>query len=250
MSNPKRVRFAADLERTPSPSYSNSSAPSSPQLLTPPQFPIQVLASPSGPYLASPLYGQQRGHSRTPSPLSLTQIHAILCASSFENPARAQPFNWNVNDDPNLIRAPHPFSPKSPLPYALSNEVLEQPAVIPNSKSMTIRCQLLPWKIDVQASNGSFITVRDVLYQLFRNLRFPISQDEYNSIAGADRQKQENRVKAWEARYRAITNNPEQREAEKKKGVKRVDVLLNSVIYSGLSLGDRPNEYRLHLHSR
>ena len=40
------------------------------------------------------------------------------------------------------------------------------------------------------------------------------------------------------------------RESEKAKGIKRVDVLTNSVIYFGLSLGDRPNEYKLHLRSR
>ncbi|KAK7682338.1 hypothetical protein QCA50_014543 [Cerrena zonata] len=249
MSSSKRVRFATELERTPSPTFSNSSAPSSPLLRTPPTYPTHPgVASPSGPYLASPSYGRQRGHARTPSPLSLAQIHAILCSSSFDNPTGPAPFNWDVTLDTHHIRAAHP-DPRSALQYALSDDALAQPAVLPNVKAIVVRCQHLPWKVDVVASNGSYVTVHDVLHSVYRNLRMAISMDEYTGVVGGDRQKQTDITRAYESRYRAMANDSA-REEEKKKGLKRVDVLMKFVKFSGLSLGDRPNEFTMHLRSR
>lgn len=68
-------------------------------------------------------------------------------------------------------------------------------------------------------------------------------------MVASDRHKEEEITRAYEARYRAISNDSA-REQEKAKGLKRVDVLTKSVIFSGLSLGDRPNEYMLNLRSR
>jgi len=261
----KRVRF--DLEddvpvsRTPSPTFSDDSAPPSPILRTPPTY----ASSPkvhhsSSPYLsASTNYGRIRGHSRTPSPLSLPgpagalHIHQIL-AKDIHSTLNVAPFVWDVTLDPSTIRARHPHDPKSAMMYALAPEVLAQPATYPPLPKVTLKCEQFPWVVvvgtDPSASNPMPppVTVGDLLSQLYHNLRLPVQQKEFDAVCSKNREFQNGIERAYKTRCGRIVDAREGEE-QRRRGVRRVDMLMNVHLFAGLATCDKTGELLFYVSS-
>ncbi|KAK7682337.1 hypothetical protein QCA50_014542 [Cerrena zonata] len=234
------ARFGDD--DTPSLTSSRPSATPSP---SPPTPPIIYSTKPKLPFNSSLLgesFNNEEEKQSPPSPplpLIPIEMHFMLSAPAFAAHA-TPPLDWNVTIDPMFVYAT-PLH--STVPYASL-----EPATIPHEKAITIRCPQLLWNIDVNALNNRRVTVHDVFHTIYRNLRTPITHEEYENMA-ADPENLEAVIRAYEARYRAIRDDPAARKLEKGKGLKRVDMLTTHVMFAGLSATDKPNEFILNVRS-
>lgn len=117
---------------------------------------------------------------------------------------------------------------------------------MPAMGELTIISSELPWKVEVKASNGTYVTVQDVLHAVYRNLRTPMSDAELTLACKNPKVTAAAVDDAYKLRYRSI-RDPNMRQVEKDKGCKRVDVLMKSVTFAGLSPTDKHNVLNLHL---
>lgn len=234
----KIVITVSELEDVPSLTSSRPSATLSPSPPIPPVHSIQPRVAIKSPLLTEAFGDDQENHRISPFKLPpLIEIHTMLSTSAFTSPSNS-PFDWDLTTEPRFLRTEHS---QVVLPYALT-----EPAVSPYTEAITIRSQRLLWKIDVVASHGIRVTVHDVFHAIYHNLRTPITLGEYNSMK-ADPQNLKTIIQAYEARYRAITDDPAARELEKKKGIKRIDMLTKHVKFAGLSATEKPNEFVLQV---
>ncbi|KAJ3486666.1 hypothetical protein NLI96_g4071 [Meripilus lineatus] len=251
MSTPvkKRVHFAEDLERTPSPSYSNS-PPQSPGPVTPPMLPAgrySPLTHPSSPYLTASPTSSRRAHVRTPSPLSLPATaviisHPVLSSTTHPDPRTNIPsFIWDVTLPLETITQ----APFSTPPTVSLQTVMREPATRPGLHEIVIRVEDFPWKIVVKpyrptpAHPYPEVTVYDVLYALSANLNLPVLRSEYSQLPdhlrpGVDR--------AYYARCDRILSQRD-RDEEIRRGVRRVDFLAGRTTFKGLRPGGKQGEF-------
>ncbi|KAI0915970.1 hypothetical protein AcV5_003434 [Taiwanofungus camphoratus] len=237
----KRVHF--DLPPpTPSPTYSNSSLPSSGG----PRTPLQLPLSPESSYLTPAPYlppSKQPQGVQVLSPTSFgsspyvsgqVQLHPLLMVPYHGfGPTLA----WDMRNAPSTAYF-HVAGP--PRQLSLTADVLAQPATHPALPALTLICDLLPWLITITPSTSAawspgplkVVTVGDVLYTLYRTLRLPVAETELSYLR-ADGQACVHA--AFHARYRMI-DDQRQRAEEKGKGVKRVDFLMEARVFSGLSM--------------
>ncbi|KZT07068.1 uncharacterized protein LAESUDRAFT_699456 [Laetiporus sulphureus 93-53] len=217
-STTKRVHF--DLPTaTPSPSFSDTSLPSSAGPNTPPQF------------AQSPLYPVQQFLD---SPASFASV-PYASAHVRIHPALVTPnaaLIWDMVQHPAAAYDP---STAQPLPPAL----LAAPATQPPLPSLTIICDLLPWSITVTPAPASAlsprpqcITVGDVLGTVYRTLRLAVSDVELNYLPHEVRERVH---AAYHTRCR-IAPDERTRMIEKSKGVKRVDFLMEARRFVGLAI--------------
>ena len=82
-------------------------------------------------------------------------------------------------------------------------------------------------------ANGAWVTVGDVLEQVYHSLRRRTNHHDYEACGERDREKVR---KAYEARYRRLRSEKAY-EKEKAGGMRRVDYLRNRVRFLGLSRG-------------
>ncbi|EEB91490.1 hypothetical protein MPER_10140 [Moniliophthora perniciosa FA553] len=127
---------------------------------------------------------------------------------------------------------------------SLSTTTLNEPALNPPVASLKLITSLIPWSIHVNASNGYFVTVADVLNALYRSLRTNITQAEYSTLPSRSDIQQVN--EAYEYRYRRVHDYRSSIE-EKKAGVKRVDFLRRRTRFMGLSPSNSPTSLILNL---
>ncbi|KAI0078267.1 hypothetical protein K474DRAFT_1565924, partial [Panus rudis PR-1116 ss-1] len=120
----------------------------------------------------------------------------------------------------------------------LSPETLFQPATQPPTSKLVLRSELYPWKIEVVPLDNSNphapVTVRDLLYTLYRNLRLPVSEKEFQQACREQPQLERGAYDAYRARYAKISD-PGARVEEQRKGLKRVDFLMKRLSFAGLS---------------
>ncbi|TFK16333.1 hypothetical protein FA15DRAFT_761450 [Coprinopsis marcescibilis] len=121
---------------------------------------------------------------------------------------------------------------------------LAQSATSPPLHQLTIVCpEFLPWHIVVNAPPGAFVSVRDVLDTIYRELRHPVTRAEYESLGSLKRAVDA----AYFARISRIAD-PHHRDLEARKGVKRIDLLMGRTRFSGLSLSmQHPDVWELHV---
>ena len=186
---PKHVTFADcndvfefENESTPSPSHSIPSLPSSPVVITPPslQKPMRPLPS-SGPTAVN----FKLGYSPTPI------------------------FIYDVSRHTSSIRL---NNGPSRSPSLIPDNVLNENATYPPLEELVI-IGPLPWKMTIKARPGSYVTILDVLEQLYLRLRTPVTQAEY-ALEG------DNSQRAISGAFHTRINGNQD---ELRKGLKRVD---------------------------
>ncbi|EIN08229.1 hypothetical protein PUNSTDRAFT_143878 [Punctularia strigosozonata HHB-11173 SS5] len=217
---------------TPSPTYSNASLSSDDGPLTPPSFPSSL-------------------------PGSAVNIHPSLAHHLYHTPA----IQYDTIEHPSTASLVHhpPHSSRQEL-----RSLLAEPATSPPVTSLKLVSNHLPFLITVtpttpasppyhgspfsaisspRSSVNPFVTVGDVLASIYHGLRTPISKTEFAKLGHS---KAEEVTAAWQKRYRRL-NNTREREAEKAKGVKRIDFLSGRTKYLGISPPKHGDMWVLHL---
>ena len=173
------------------------------------------------------------------------------------------PYVFNLNPGPKLL-APvkyagrhgcHPLLEPSAITYDLRDRVstastthnhhslptatLHESAFVPSRSYITITSSYLPWTIKVYASNGSYITLQDILTSIYSDLRTNITPTEFKLLPSKHHRNRATR--AYEQRYRRLRRQlPGERtyhkasESEKRTGMKRVDFLMSHTKFLGI----------------
>ena len=98
-------------------------------------------------------------------------------------------------------------------------------ATNPPNSVLSLKSDLLPWRCEIRASTHRYITVEDVLYQLYRFLRIPGTHEEYKAIPS-----QYMRDQIMESCKRRCL-----RAEGQNRVLKRVDFLIGRTTFMGLS---------------
>lgn len=202
----KHVRFneenifysPAPSESTPSPTLSESSLPSSSGPTTPPQ--LRDLYMHLGP----------------------VAIHPILAYHPY-----VFPVNYDVSYPPNTASANIRASPINLDSYCLS-----EPATNPPIAVLSLQNDLLPWRCEIRASTSHYVTVQDVLTQLYRFLRTPGTRVEFK--AAPSQYIRDTVAETYHNRC-LRASSAEAYAEEQRKGLKRVDFLMGRTTFMGLS---------------
>lgn len=202
----KHVRFneenifysPAPSESTPSPSTSESSLPSSTGPTTPPQ------------------------HREFFLNLGPVAIHPILAYHPY-----VFPINYNVSYPPNSASANARASPVN-----LDSYCLAEPATNPPIPVLTLQNDFLPWRCEIRASTSHYVTVEDVLTQLYRFLRTPGTREEFKA---APSQRVRDAIAEMYHNRCLRASSAEAYAEEQRKGLKRVDFLMGRTTFMGLS---------------
>lgn len=223
----KRVHFASTNtiyetgSATPSPSLTASSLPSSssPELLTPPppdDDHYEYRVYPRTPYAKqADLFPEMIMQN----PIPPMQIHFLLAYAPYTEPA----LHWDMT------------LPPASIEYQFSSHAFSEPATSPPMSSLIIYHSSLKYEIEVvppQASSGAVVTVSDVLTKLYRELRLSIHPIEYADLKDEEIRKQVDN--AYYARCSRIHDRGE-RLQEQQKGIKKIDFLMGSTRFLGLS---------------
>ncbi|KAF7794064.1 hypothetical protein EIP86_005193 [Pleurotus ostreatoroseus] len=236
----KRVHWEDEVPRTPSPALSATSATSSQGPITPethtfslpqvhgqyPQF--QYGAYPEH-FAAKPYLSPASGTS-SPS----IAAHPLLAVAAFAH-TNSQPYVWNIAAHPNQLQ-PQTSSLKSQPGYPIPPATLVLPATSPSTARLNITCALLPFEVVVTPSANfgqPFVTVGDVLFELFTQLRRQVSIDEYNRLSQGVPHIKKSIDKAFYKRCELLR---EGRADEERRGVRRVDLLMGSLMFAGLEM--------------
>ncbi|KAI0641426.1 hypothetical protein C8Q79DRAFT_919451 [Trametes meyenii] len=211
-----RVRFA-DGPSTPSSTYSDSSFASSPGPYTPPAL------------YAAPLPGKYYGASPSYYPVPLPQVdfHPVLVHT-----IGGIALSWDVTQPVESATIQTPSAQ-----YPVTARVAAEPATTPPVSTITVVCEHLPWTITVVPRPDArwaapYVTAGDVLHTLYRALRLAVTVAELNTVDAAHQQRIHD---AYGVRWPRAAR-PDAREAERAKGIKRVDFLGDARVFRGLSL--------------
>jgi hypothetical protein len=203
---------------TPSPSYSNSSLPSSSGPITPPQA------------LSIPLPYHHPGFhkARVHHPMAPVRLNMYLAL------AHRPLIDYNISQSPSHAR-----------PHGFTSAIFAEPATVPPVRFLTIVSPHLPWAIPVPGiAPNAFVTIYDVLARLHHALRNGASEREFLMLPP----KARSRVRAsYENRYRRIRDRRAY-EAEKSNGLKKIDFLMGHSTFLGLApSNDGPTTFVLNV---
>lgn len=179
---------------TPSPTFSDCSLPSSTGPITPPSPFFTASALPKGSVLPNSLLAFDRGLPTIIFDLSMTK----------------------------------PAVTNTRSPILLTTAQLSDPAVLPPTKVLQIVSNL-PWTLTITAQSHAYVTVLDVLTQLYSLLRLPVSRVEY------EKEKAATQAEISRAFHARIERDPRTHVAEREKGLKRIDFLQGRNRFLGLS---------------
>ncbi|KAJ7071355.1 hypothetical protein C8F01DRAFT_429975 [Mycena amicta] len=208
----KHVHFSDADPDTPSPSYSVTSLPSSYGPMTPPET--------AYPYL--PMVG-------------VPSLHRVL---QFAGPTPHLIFNATL-PAANVV--------PSKLNMGMQPSVLLEPATTPPLPTITlVSPRLGSWKIIVKPADGfSFVRVCDVLQCIYASLRQAASGADFERLPNVHAKQEV--TKAFAKRYGSMPDAAKQ-QAEKSKGLKRVDFLGSTVFFAGVTPSTQvPNAFDLLL---
>ncbi|KDQ54310.1 hypothetical protein JAAARDRAFT_196670 [Jaapia argillacea MUCL 33604] len=244
MAPSKRVHFAPerDVYIPPSPTLScASSIASSNGPITPPQHEA-FLHTPMPPAAAALFSPSSSSSSSNQS--NHAQSRPPLAGHGLAPPRHVDPHHYELHPIFSAQFAPYP----PPLHYdlllppshivtstkqALSLQTLNHPATQPPLSSLHILCPPLPWPITIAPPPSSpypYVTVSDVLHQIYSSLRTPVNRGEYD---GLDKKMRHEVEESWRARYRRVRGGDAEKEEERRKGVKRVDWLVGRTMFAG-----------------
>jgi hypothetical protein len=114
-------------------------------------------------------------------------------------------------------------------PVSLSKAALLEPATNPPTPYLQIKCANLPWTLEIVCKTSHYVTIFDVLAQLYNFLRLTVSAKEFKcetfesqrDISAAFRQR--------------VSRDPWTAAVEEQKGLKRIDFLKGRNRFMGLS---------------
>ncbi|KAI0760717.1 hypothetical protein C8Q74DRAFT_1221279 [Fomes fomentarius] len=197
---------------------------------------LDVPSTPSPTFSTSTLSSTSSGPQTPPN-----QWHSHLPStkSTIRSPNRAAGALPGVQIHPVLARTIVCASSTPPPPShppRLTDALVAEPATQPALPSLAIICDHLPWTITVTPTpnaswSAPYVTLGDVLHTLYRTLRFAATEPELNFL---ELSLQDRVRDAYVRRYRRVEHSRE-REAEKAKGIKRVDFLRDYRSFLGLS---------------
>ncbi|KAF9014749.1 hypothetical protein BDZ89DRAFT_1076316 [Hymenopellis radicata] len=124
------------------------------------------------------------------------------------------------------------YDPRSHFP----TQYLAQPATTPALPKLIITLKDMPrWQIHVVPSTTAYVTVHDVLFAIYTQLRIGVVDGECAQVF-ASHPNADLRRSVRAAFYRRLEAMPEPyRLVEQEKGVKRVDFLGSKVRFAGLT---------------
>jgi hypothetical protein len=114
-------------------------------------------------------------------------------------------------------------------PVRLSKPAFYEPATNPPTPYLQLKCSNLPWTLDIVAKSTYFVTIFDVLAQLYTLLRCTVSEKEFN-IESLESQRE-----ITAAFFKRVNRDPWTSVVEEKKGLKRIDFLKGHNRFMGLS---------------
>ncbi|KAG2156961.1 uncharacterized protein EDB93DRAFT_1045554, partial [Suillus bovinus] len=109
---------------------------------------------------------------------------------------------------------------------------LAEPATNPPIPILSLQNDLLPWRCEIRASTCDYVTVEDVLTQLYRFLRIPGTRDEFKA---APSQRVRDVISEMYRNRCLRASTAEAYAEEQRKGLKRVDFLMGRTTFMGLS---------------
>ncbi|KAI0047604.1 hypothetical protein FA95DRAFT_1208805 [Auriscalpium vulgare] len=230
--SPARARHARFNENPvvetipPSPTSSASSLEGSPGPSTPPP----LMDSPNYSPQYSPQYTPHpHPHhlSSYPSPVPVPQVytpspvyHSKMLTPQAASVSIPSPQAKSIHLNPVLLGIKFDVA----IPPLL-DPLLAEPATEPAVAAMTLATPLLPWQISVCPQPGMVVTVGDVLFTIYHELRKSVKRREYDALSPALRA---GATSAFNAR---VAVDPSQAA----KGVRRVDVLCGHTSMEGLT---------------
>ncbi|KAG6916167.1 hypothetical protein DXG01_008140 [Tephrocybe rancida] len=154
-------------------------------------------------------------------------LHPLLRGSQHGGPALV----WDLRSDPVLASLRHAGAVPPLIP--VTEDELLQPATTPPVSVLCVSCGIIPpsftWGTITVHPNKKVVTVLDVLWNLRRTIRSPLTQREWGDLS----KKQQQRVAAiFDSRWRETATPAETRAG----GVLRQDCLLQHTVWAGLTL--------------
>ncbi|KAJ7730616.1 hypothetical protein DFH07DRAFT_993016 [Mycena maculata] len=200
--------FHSPPQAPPLTSATSSSSASSLGPLTPPSTPYSALPGPTP-------FAPRRSY--TDPSFVKSQAHSFIAFSN--KPV----LKYDVSMHPSTISTCH---------TGLSCAGFAEPAVYPPQAAISLLTPHLPWAIGVPASNGSYVTVFDVIDSIYRTLRVNTLPAEFNALGSQKLMRKA--AAAYTQRYERLRGHRGYTE-EKKQGVKRVDFLMGYTRLQGIS---------------
>ncbi|KAK0207970.1 hypothetical protein DFS33DRAFT_397238 [Desarmillaria ectypa] len=196
---------------------------------TPPYLPCIQLPTNYGASSSAP---SQYGSICAPLPGCTTTLHPVLAFTQVPH------LRFDVSLPPVNI---------TPNNRAISHHVFSEAATNPALPLLLISSTTFPWRIDVRPKPGMpFVTVADVVEQIYTCLRTNVSEKECNKLQ-LPPQALKNVYREFHERYKRIPD-PVRLKEERAKGLKRVDFLQGHHTFMGLATtgGDRmPDVWQL-----
>ena len=128
------------------------------------------------------------------------------------------PLTWDLRYPPDMATLSH---------CAIPAAILDSPATQPPVSKFYITCALFPrWVVDVRNPRG--VTVRDVLLAVYDKLRKQVTSHEFQRLP---QQQQALIQEAAQWRIRHSRNS----EYERSRGIRRIDWLLKTTRFVGLT---------------
>jgi len=150
----------------------------------------------------------------TISPHYQVRLHPLLESAAL---------NWDLIENPSTITLKN---------YLLPRRLLVEQATTPPLPALSITSIHLPWPINIRASNGSYVTLRDFVNSIYYSLRTNINDSEFNLLPHEVNKKMA--TQSYELRYRRF-RYIYGHDGEKRDGMKRVDFLMGRTRFKGIS---------------
>ncbi|OBZ65524.1 hypothetical protein A0H81_14394 [Grifola frondosa] len=97
-------------------------------------------------------------------------------------------------------------------------------------RTITLRLHQLPRDIEIVPTTLPYVTVRDVLYELYRTLRISVERGEYRDLPRREREALQD---AFRARLARVVD-PFARAEDERYGIRRIDFLGDRRVFLGL----------------
>ncbi|KAJ6558762.1 hypothetical protein DFH09DRAFT_1162460 [Mycena vulgaris] len=135
--------------------------------------------------------------------------------------------------------------PSYQVPAHLQPSAVTAPATYPPTTRMSLICPRLPWRIEVQSAEARVVSAADVRDAIHSALAAPVTRPELLATPTVDRPVIS---MAFEARCERMRHEfgPGAAQVEMQLGIKRVDFLLGSGLFVGLSaIPDTPDVWEM-----
>ncbi|KIJ34302.1 hypothetical protein M422DRAFT_263616 [Sphaerobolus stellatus SS14] len=233
----KRSKGTPGRHNVPLESYSGYHAyaglPPQPYPQYPPYpYPVypQFFYPPPGPPSSNPKYYNALRDS--PSPPPEKELHDLLANENKRD------FYWDVRTSP--VKK-FQYRASGAVSY-ITDEVLEEEAMGPKSKGMRIVCDRYKWIFDVKRPETGSLTLKVILEGIFNGLHEPLTEAEWKELSSGEK-RNAHISRGIRLAYDTTSFDVDSR-------MKRVDVIGERSMFSGLRLDDATEEWIMILSNR